>query len=185
VDRYALDANAMAEDFLLERNPSRLLLREARERRIGLLVPEIAFDETVNLYRERVDELYREGRRAWRRLQGLRAVDADRTKLELNLTEVEARYRQDLRATLTAARAEFLAYPSTSHEAVARRALQRRRPFDPEGKDGYRDTLVWESLLEAVDVASPIVLISGDKAAFGKGLGLRSCFTERGGSAGR
>jgi hypothetical protein len=42
---------------------------------------------------------------------------------------------------------QLLPYPEVSHRAVAARALARRRPFDPEGHDGYRDTLVWESVL--------------------------------------
>ena len=39
------------------------------------------------------------------------------------------------------------------------------RPFDAAGQDGYRDTLLWETLVAAANDQEPIVLVSGDNAA--------------------
>jgi hypothetical protein len=35
-----------------------------------------------------------------------------------------------------------------SHDAVVERALERRQPFDTAGHNGYRDALLWETVLE-------------------------------------
>src|SRR5207249_2388821 len=43
-----------------------------------------------------------------------------------------------------------------------------RKPFDSHGNGGYRDALFWETLLAAANKATPIILVSGDKAAYGK-----------------
>lgn len=174
MDRYALDANAIAEDYLLERNPARLLLREAREGRIELIAPQVAIDEAVNKYREEIEERFREARRAKRRLQGLRAIDQSQAAFELSTDDATTAYEQLLTDTLTAAGAEVLGYPAVAHEDVTKRALERRRPFDPEGKDGYRDTLVWETLVEHANDQDTIVLVTGDNDAFGKKDGLRT-----------
>jgi PIN domain len=175
VERYALDANSIAEDFLFSRNPARLLLREARQGRIRIVVPQVAFDEAVNLFRESVEERRREAQKALRRLQGLGVLTHEAASLDLASEEAAKRYADDLRAILRGANATLLPYPSVSHEDVTRRALDRRRPFDPQGKDGYRDTLVWETLVESANDDEPIVLISGDNAAFSgsKGTELR------------
>lgn len=167
MDRYVLDANALFEDFRFERNPGRLLLREARHRRIRLLVPQVVVDETVNLYREAVQEHMRLARRALRRLQGMQALEAADAGLAVDLDAAAAAYASELMAIFESAGAEVRPYPSISHEAVVARALARRRPFDGNGHNGYRDVLLWETLLEAADRASPIVLVSGDKSAIG------------------
>jgi pimeloyl-ACP methyl ester carboxylesterase len=53
-------------------------------------------------------------------------------------------------------------YPDVSHRDVARRAIERRRPFDEKGR-GYRDTLVWHTVRDVILASeTPILLISGD-----------------------
>jgi hypothetical protein len=60
-------------------------------------------------------------------------------------------------------------YPATSHELLVRRAIERRRPFDDEG-GGYRDSLVWETILALLqEDESPIWLVSADGKAFWEG----------------
>jgi hypothetical protein len=174
MERYALDANAIRQDFRFERAPGRLLLREAREERIKLIVPRVALDEAVNLMREEVSERSTEVDRARRKLDRLGALRHGDLRLSISPDEAGAAYEGELRAILDSAGAEYLPYPDVSHEVVARRAMDRRRPFDAAGRDGYRDTLLWETLLEAASHEEPIVLVSGDNAAFSpnKGPGL-------------
>lgn len=38
-------------------------------------------------------------------------------------------------------------YPIISHKDVVKRALQRKKPFKADGKDGYRDYLLWKNIL--------------------------------------
>ncbi len=41
-------------------------------------------------------------------------------------------------------------YPIVSHKIVVQRALERKKPFKEDGKDGYRDYLIWLSFLDVV-----------------------------------
>lgn len=41
-------------------------------------------------------------------------------------------------------------YPTPSHRDVVQRALERKKPFKEDGKDGYRDYLIWLSFLDVV-----------------------------------
>jgi hypothetical protein len=61
------------------------------------------------------------------------------------------------------------ATPNVPHETVARRAIQRMRPFSASG-DGYRDTLHWFTLLDLAKKwpTTEVVLLSNDKAFAGK-----------------
>jgi hypothetical protein len=164
MDRYALDTNVLREDYRFRRNPGQLLLREARHEEIRLLMPRLCLDEAANLYREDLEEAFRESRKAARRLRGLGATTENPAGAVDSLV---ADYRAYLEALLRSANAEILPYPTVGHEHVAVRALSRRQPFDHEGRNGYRDVLLWESLLAAADASHPIILISHDSRAFG------------------
>jgi hypothetical protein len=43
---------------------------------------------------------------------------------------------------------EIFEYASVPHAHVVARALRRRKPFDADGRNGYRDCLLWMSLLQ-------------------------------------
>ena len=131
-----LDANALRRDRFFSKHASRLLVREAREGRIRLVIPEgLVLDEAINLYREDVSEQQVKIVRAMLELRQLRAdpgIDVD----TLVVNEPLERYRQFLEEVITATGANVAPYPRISHGDVVARALRRDRPFDPEGKDG-------------------------------------------------
>jgi hypothetical protein len=61
-----------------------------------------------------------------------------------------------------------LPYPLTTHAELLRRDLDRRKPFNEKGR-GYRDALIWESILElAAKSENEIVLVSRNAGDFGK-----------------
>jgi hypothetical protein len=164
-----LDANALKRDRFFSKHASRLLVREAREGRIRLVIPEVVLDEAINLYREDVSKQQVNITRATLELRQLRAdpgIDVE----ALVVNEPLARYREFLGEIIAAAGATVAPYPSIAHTDVVDRALRRDRPFDPEGKDGYRDTLIWETIKQlARQHNHPIVLVSADPKAFSPG----------------
>ena len=82
---------------------------------------------------------------------------------EFDLTAETASFKERLLGQLRASGSEILDYPGTSHEDLVSRATSRRRPFDDKGS-GYRDALVWETVLKlATQVEGSIVLVSKDK----------------------
>jgi len=77
--------------------------------------------------------------------------------------QIVARYEESLLMKLKSHGAIVTDYPGVSHSSVVQRALARRRPFTKGGK-GYRDTLIWESVLElAESEGHPVVFIASDE----------------------
>lgn len=165
MDYYALDANAIREDPFLRRTPARLLLREARHQRIGLLIPQIAFDEVVNLHKQDLASARRKVDKGVRSLRRL-GLDVASPTEAVDLDEASASFAEELREIFLSSGGILLPYPQVDHAEVVRRALDRCRPFDSGGKDGYRDTVLWETLCEAATEYLPVTLISADRTAF-------------------
>lgn len=156
-----LDSNVFhGADWFLESTAGRLLRDEAAAGRLRIAVPEVVLIESeANHGREVRAE---EGKLAAARaaLEQLRSPQGgDRAPRRL-------RYRSDLDEILSRAEAEILPIPDTPHEQLIARAVERRRPFNDKG-GGYRDALIWESVLGLLDRSAELVaLISNDRGAF-------------------
>jgi hypothetical protein len=69
------------------------------------------------------------------------------------------RERERRRQLLVDSRATVLPLPDVSHESLLARDLSGRKPFRASGK-GYRDALIWESLLEHLRaISSPMEMV--------------------------
>ncbi len=76
--------------------------------------------------------------------------------------EVNA-YSERLHKQLSDAHCTIVPYPDVSHTELLKRAVSRHRPFDDRGS-GYRDALIWHSILELTTASNDkIVFVSGDK----------------------
>jgi hypothetical protein len=167
VVRVMVDTNIAggARDRPLESNVARRLLDETRRGNLRLVLPEVVIREAANLWAEKVLEHMRGARSAEAFL--LRAgVSADLPRAVAEKTELRRGEEDRIRLTLAEAGAEVAPLPSCDHELLVERALLRRQPFDSRGRDGYRDVLIWESLLELDPDAGPVILLARDKRAF-------------------
>lgn len=163
--KLVLDANALISDFNLGGSKFRLLFDHVKRSGDGLCVPEIAFDETVRKYQEQLEDAHRamaSGSRAASRLLG-RKIEAPLTS-DAIAEEVEV-YRKFLRQTLQRHGTEILPYPKVSHADVVKRLLAERRPFK-DGEKGYRDCLLWETLLETARKQVATALVSDNTRDF-------------------
>ncbi len=74
----------------------------------------------------------------------------------------------DFGKAFTARGGRVLDFPSIGHDSVAQRALERRRPFDENGR-GYPDALIWETVMEqARDPNTTVILVSANTRDFAK-----------------
>ncbi len=145
-----LDSNAVILD-LRPREPAwSRLLRAAREGRVRVYLPEIVVDELI-AHRPSVQQPD-----VTNAIAAVRALRAGRTE---PLVE---------RVLGGGAGFAILPYPDVPHREVAARALARRRPFDGLGHDGYRDALIWESVLALARTLprAQIVLVSRNDKDF-------------------
>jgi PIN domain len=116
---------------------------------VELVVPRIVVEETRNKYRETLSKAQQELLARVADLNVLLPADKqlaiEAADPEATVTDFISRFDARL-AELGATRPD---YDDISHGEVVGRDLQRRRPFQESGR-GYRDTLLWETLLRKV-----------------------------------
>ena len=66
--------------------------------------------------------------------------------------------------------AKIIPYDAISMDVIVGRSLARRKPFDNKGHKGFRDAIIWHTLLGVVPVVrEPAVLITNNSKDFGEG----------------
>ena len=126
-------------------------------------VPTVALEEAVARYRRSLEDDLQKISTPVRRISGLLDRSVHDSIARIDPEAETLTFRQRLVDQLRNADAKILDYPSTPHKDLASRAISRRRPFDRKGS-GYRDSLIWQSVLElAPNVGEDIVLVSSDK----------------------
>ena len=145
MSRIVLDTSVFVPDFRMRSATLRAVLKSARDLRDELLVPAVVVDELVNKFREDLETAREAFVRARGRLFGL--LDQKRSDYKVDVALHVDEYAKWLQAEFKSQRIDTLDYPNAGHEDLVRRALERRKPFTADGQRGYRDALIWESVL--------------------------------------
>ena len=143
-----LDANVFIADYWL-RSPSFVLLRDfLRKANATLVIPKVVFEEVLNHHKEDLEKvkegIRRELRNASRLVRNIKGQDGSVRAIIQRC--VEDPYEKFLAAELEGLNARIPDYGDIPHALVVRRDLRRRKPFQESGK-GYRDTLLWETIV--------------------------------------
>jgi hypothetical protein len=162
-----VDANVLVSDPYM-RKPEWLQLKDAvRDKDARVVTPSIVLEEVAGRHRAKLLSMG----------NGLTKIVAQSAPPDLYDQMVSARsdckvradgYPDLLNERWKAHAFEVAATPAVPHEIIARRAIQRLRPFDASG-NGYRDTLHWFTLLALAKKwpTVDIVLLSNDSAFAG------------------
>ncbi len=150
-----LDANIICADYNLERPAFRGLEDYLSRFRAKLKVPEIAVLEIVNKWAEEARKLYKLSRRL-----GLHLAE-DQPAKELKIDDLVRNYEQGLRNQINAL-GETIPVPEVGHLTLVQRCLRRHRPFT-EDDSGYRDALIWASVLSEANAWTRLAFITADK----------------------
>jgi hypothetical protein len=124
---------------------------------IEMLVPEIAILETVQHLSEDLED----------HQEPFAKINRDRTKYGLapipdpDEGDGISAYEQRLRLTLQNMGARILPTADIGQAELTRRALSKVRPFDRSGR-GFKDTLIWLTILAELKPGEESVLISRD-----------------------
>jgi hypothetical protein len=163
--RVVLDSNVLVRDRNLRSADMRLLLaRDVYD--VWIVVPELVIIEAVGARRRAVDDALRHRAKADRELRYLGiGVPDSRTGDEAAGALRVSEYETLLRTTFRPDESE----DPNLLEALVRRAIERRRPFNDQGH-GFRDAIVWESVVRQAlrHPTDEIILVSSDQV-FGKG----------------
>lgn len=166
--KILLDSNIFCADFQLEGGSFKIFLEGLGRVGVTCFVPAFVFDEVraIHLRKlEEIDDKLQKIQKQWRYL----------TNHELPLpftrdlvASSNLKYVDYLQACFKSAGIKTLPYPEVSHEVVVQRALQCRKPFKNSG-DGYRDSLIWHSVLELLEKEpGRLCFITANKSDFGK-----------------
>lgn len=161
-----LDANVFCADFQMSGNAFRVFLSGFRRAGLVPCVPECVIDEVLNKYRENCDDLARQAAKLAhdaRRLVGHDVINLfpDQEYTDLLYSQYSSKF---FRTTLDDF--EQLPYPSISHKELAQRASRKRRPFR-ERDGGYRDSLLWLSIIEHLKKDQrPIAFVTNNSRDF-------------------
>ncbi|WP_197523439.1 PIN domain-containing protein [Actinokineospora pegani] len=149
-----VDSNAMWNQWGLTGKSWERLRTLVEQGRISFCVPDVVVQEVARGRRHDANDLVSEldavGLHRIERLMKL-GLPMTRTDLTSQVHSLVENYETELRARLDELRAVIIPVPSVDHQVILDRALQRRRPFDAEGRNGYRDVLIWHSLLDVVE----------------------------------
>jgi hypothetical protein len=166
--RVVIDTNVLLANLRGARpsNDLKLVLSDARDGRFALSVPSVVVDETVNKRREAATDVQRRLRQAHSDLAAMEAA------FEIPAIDADAladAFREQLVQLLQGAQGTIEPLPDVAHGEVVDRALRRRKPFAGSGA-GYRDALIWETILAfARSTDDLVVFITNNKKDFTDG----------------
>jgi len=161
--RVVLDSNILCRDLRLDGTYFRTFLSSLRNAGHSLYIPQVVIEEVVNKYGEEFRKLHT----LITKMGYAMPVSLESDRLITDARAAKEEYRNYLRNILSRANCSFLDYPEVSHEVLSGRAIQRIRPFRANDR-GYRDALIWESILQlaAESTEIPIAFITSNKKDF-------------------
>ena len=134
---------------------------------VKLVVPQIVVEETVNHFRESLSAHLQEARHAIRSVTRLAPDASVSISGDLSIEAECNKYREHLKNRLLLA--DQASYRDVDVASLVQRALFRRKPFDSGGKVGFRDAVLWETILQvAKSQPGEIVLVTRNKKDFGE-----------------
>jgi hypothetical protein len=170
VDLALIDTTEFTKSPLLRPNGWPDLLKRSRSGQVRVVVSEVTLSESARQFEEALAKETAGLARAASKVErqyGLSVPDLQH--LEPDAAGAAESYLDRVRRDLEDNNVEILPIRATPHERLIERDLGRRRPFDGNGR-GYRDALIWESLLEELEMSwSPleVVIVTGNTNDFG------------------
>lgn len=143
--RVFVDSNQFIADFAMAGAPFRYLLHFLSNSGSTLLLSRLVIEEVENKYAAEALKALGDAERSMQRLQQLGLTPSTgllKSAPSVPPLNLEERIRKHVDGI------EIVEYATVQHANVVQRALQRRKPFDSEGDVGYRDCLLWLSLLQ-------------------------------------
>ena len=137
-----LDSNIYFGDWFLKGAPFRYLCHFLNNEGHTLLVPRVVLDEVANVRARKFSE---EAAAAGKAIAALHRLNGDDAKAASVLPAAKE-YDLLVRLKELIEDISVLEYDALPHDEIFRRALKAQRPFR-DGEKGYRDTLIWMSLL--------------------------------------
>jgi hypothetical protein len=127
-----------------------------------IFIPAVVISDLVTHYQTKISDAIRSTEKALAELDRY-LYSGIPPKLSIEVGQLKLQYKDWLLKRLTDLAICILGYPDIKHEDIVKRVSQKRRPFKDQDK-GYKDTLIWESVLALASSArNRIILVPNDK----------------------
>ena len=145
--KVVLDTNIIFSDFHLNGAKIKDLCESAKSIGATIYIPAVVIDESINKYCEKIQDCKTKIDKVFSDFERLtdKKVNLSQKSIDV-ITKEKEEYAKFFNAQIRRLNINIIPYPSTSHKDLVSRDLARKRPFQESGK-GYRDALIWESLL--------------------------------------
>lgn len=115
-----------------------------------LVVSQLVVEETINHYRERLENKLREAHRSLSDLKYLVPYFPELPDFNVDVETAAADFRARLEAAIKGMDGKQVGFEKVKTSDLVERALRRRKPFDSDGKKGFRDAILWETVLHEI-----------------------------------
>ncbi len=141
-----IDANAIFRKWLIADG-----MWEQAAERAQIHLPLVVYKEHQNNYRKEIQE------KIYDNIEKVRKGDANFLNVAPPIDEACKSFKDRLDKRLAKLEIDLIPLPDVPHEVILERSLEHKPPLNRKDKDGsgYRDTLIWLSLLEFVRKEKP------------------------------
>lgn len=164
--KVVVDTSILRQDLSLAKPSTRVFFDAARQGQFALHVPRVVIDELLNKVEEEMREARDQVESGLHKARRLTPGGLANPLTNDVLNERHAAFDNLLMNRLAQANAAIIDYPTTPHAALVERALKRRRPFDSKGRVGYRDALIWESVVALAADGEQVCLVTANTGDF-------------------
>jgi predicted nucleic acid-binding protein len=168
-----IDTNILFGDWMLRTDDAKAFLSYVERTSSIIYVPKIVWEETRKNYQDDLFTRHSAYEKASKALGRVLINQPDFKRVQLHEDEGEY-YLEWLRKKLHFDVLENVLPYGDFTERIAKRAMEKRKPFNQQNNNEYKDCLVWETVLDVFAGSlgrgdDELVLISNDSNAFGAG----------------
>jgi hypothetical protein len=162
-----LDANIIRRDLKLKDKNFEILTDYLNKTASNLILPQIAFEESIGLYKrlllEKIDELKRATEKLQSTLTTQKIAPVSNIDIEREVKDYEAFLKQQLRLKDK----QIVKYKNEYLPELVNRAIDRQKPLDGSGQQ-FRDGLLWLTILDHAESLEEkrLIFISDNSADF-------------------
>ncbi len=158
-----LDANIIIKEDYGDSLHFELLLSGLGGRQHKVYVPEPALEEVIARFSRWLENETKKVDKSLSAISRRLPLHLQSPLEGLDVQELTSLFRQRLHQKLELPNVAILNYPDVAHDHLVKKAVARKKPFDEKGS-GYRDALIWETVLAgASKVDAQVLLITADK----------------------
>lgn len=142
-----LETSVLHEDYKLSKAPLVELLNIAGLVGAKVIIPQVVFSEHISHFNRDRQEYLNKMKSTLKSLRQLPLTNIP----DFEIPETEDSYDEYLTRMIASRNMEIQTFPQANHADILTRCLNKLKPFGPEKDTGYKDTLIWETILQILN----------------------------------